>query len=445
MKIAKILAILSFVWAVLSCSKEMSSETTLQSETATFSLKVSIADVAKYSAETRLSDCTKAGESTIEPVLFGRDTVMYLVNHDDGWELMSANKLAPQVLAMSERGHMTQAQLFDCPPRAEYLERLVYFFSKIVSEKELDPDDRNSNWLNRSEGTRLDPIWVYVNSFTTSETIDIQEHLLNTQWYQYGPWYSRAPYNDSTLTTHCYTGCTMVAAAQVLYYLHGYINKPTTAYSLSSCNAYVPNGDDSYLLLNDSNVSFSNNVSSTWASMPQRVEAGHTDAEYGCVSTLMVRLGRLLGAKYYRNGTGVHLTNIPTVFNTSEFSIQCSLATDFSKSRIREQVLAENPLIMSVYHSVNDSLYSGHSIVVDGYKKVRETTTYVYENSETHQLMFDEGLPVIREYVGINWGWLSTFNQENTAGAMTWYYLSSTFFDNPYNYNCVYETVYGFQ
>lgn len=410
------------------------------------SKQVTVSDVEHYECEKHRF--TKATDISVTPIMSVGDTVMYLVNLDSGgWELLSANRYAPIVLAHADKGTMTVDKLFDCPAQEFYFTALGEFFSSISSDKEISGQDASNNWLAANGNTRDDEIWLKLYSEYIYEDVELQEHLLETQWYQSNKWNIRAPYKDSTLTTHCSTGCTMVAAAQVLYYMHQNYNKPATSYGVSYCSAFVPSGgDDKYIQLTNSNISFVGvtNTSSTWDLMPLRIESGHTDTEYGCVSTLMVRLGKLLGAKYRRTGAFAGLTNLPSVFS-SEYSISSTLTSDFSKSRIRNQIYVnKKPVIMSIYKQNADSLYDGHTIVLDGYKKVKSTKVTYYANLDRTKFKTVYDTPTYSEHVGINWGWSSAFNHENTAGAMSWYYLSDSFFGNEYSYNYADKTVYNF-
>ena len=139
---------------------------------------------------------TRVSDVTVDPVMNGSDTVMYLVNYPEGgWELLSADKRIPTRLMVGETGS----------------------------------DDILWNLYN-TEVVYLDS--TYVN------------HLIPTRWSQdvaYFKWYNRyVPFInnlkiDST-SGRCVTGCVPVACAQVLNYLqpilgfmgtgesHGYVN-----------------------------------------------------------------------------------------------------------------------------------------------------------------------------------------------------------------------------
>ena len=46
-------------------------------------------------------------QETIEPIVSGTDTVMYLVNYPEGWCLFSGDKRTPAILAYSETGSLS--------------------------------------------------------------------------------------------------------------------------------------------------------------------------------------------------------------------------------------------------------------------------------------------------------------------------------------------------
>lgn len=57
---------------------------------------------------------TRVGETvSIEPYVYEGDTVMYIVNYEDGWELYSNDTSVPMVLGSAETGHFdTELDIF---------------------------------------------------------------------------------------------------------------------------------------------------------------------------------------------------------------------------------------------------------------------------------------------------------------------------------------------
>lgn len=97
---------------LLSCSKiapkDVGEDSVLMIE---FSSKITMADLPSILRPSSLTKGTSP--CVIEPIVQGKDTVLFLVNYDDGWELLSADRRVGTVLASSEHGSMTANELFN--------------------------------------------------------------------------------------------------------------------------------------------------------------------------------------------------------------------------------------------------------------------------------------------------------------------------------------------
>ncbi|MBQ8530020.1 MAG: Spi family protease inhibitor [Parabacteroides sp.] len=75
-------------------------------------------------------------EETIEPIVSGTDTVMYLVNYSDGWCLFSGDKRTEAILAYSETGHLSLKDIGN-------MEGFSYWFTRYKRWiKKIKEDDR---------------------------------------------------------------------------------------------------------------------------------------------------------------------------------------------------------------------------------------------------------------------------------------------------------------
>jgi len=173
---------------------------------------VSFSDVSSHIKHRRGTE-TKSGSCSIEPIVSGHDTLFYLVNYDRGWELLSADTRAAQVIAFAEDGHMSVDSLFPGPSAqalySNIFNQLLYLKSNPgFVEASLSAggweNEINNNIGDSDELMFADTI-LYVNLY--------QDHLTVTRWGQDYPWNMRAPYTNSSLSTHCKTGCVPVAAA----------------------------------------------------------------------------------------------------------------------------------------------------------------------------------------------------------------------------------------
>ena len=268
-----------------------------------------------------------------------------------------------------------------------------------------------------------------------------QDHLLETKWGQGYPWNNRAPYTSSAMSTHCVTGCVPVAIAQTLYYLHYKIGYPQQTYDDCTCTAYIPSGSN-YVQISSSDISFANSsLSSTfWDDCPLTNTGGIT-SDYNIVSTLMVRLGYLLGSKYYTSHTstifGMGIVNVLYDY----YSLNSSLVTNtVNYDTIRNNVYAdEMPVLLTIGGDVG-----AHMVVVDGYKK--KTTKYIYCYLEVggghvpYQTITDS-----YRMVAINWGWDGN-GDSDSAGNTIWYNTDGSAWcpNNVYSFDVFYGMIYGF-
>lgn len=47
-----------------------------------------------------------SSNTSIVPYVYDEDTVMYIVNYSEGWDIFSSNKYVPMILASSEKGNI---------------------------------------------------------------------------------------------------------------------------------------------------------------------------------------------------------------------------------------------------------------------------------------------------------------------------------------------------
>ncbi len=413
-------------------------------------------DIVAYLNQRGSDLSTKAmADVSIEPVVYNSDTVYYIVNYGKGWEVLSADKRAPRVLIQCDGGRITKADLLSSPAQRAFLEALEVNLSKALHDDDFYSNaDISDSWLsydNTDNTQREQNTNKTINSrglISQERTVIssyVRDHLLSTKWGQGYPWNQRAPYIDSTLTNHCLTGCVPVAAAQVLYYLHYKIGKPVGTYGFSTCNAYIPSDAD-YLVLSPSDITFSYNAPIHWADLP--LTAGSAGQHYK-VSTLMMRIGYLYGAKYYRDQTFSSTSKACTYF-PSEFSISCSYADSLSLSQLnsisRSQIYDNQlPILMAIYEVVNGEVNSGHSIVLDGYKYLEErvVSTFVYYQLDGTPYIETYTTTEISRYLAINWGWDGS-GDSDASGNTIWYNMATPWIVSSYNFNDKNYIVYNF-
>lgn len=209
------------------CNKETESEIT---HTASFSTNnsVSIHDVYIYLQGVKNIPQTKSSSVSIEPVCDRADTLLYIVNYEKGWELLSADKRAPRVISFSESGSFSQEDLASNPAVKAIYDGVMDQVKYLKENPNLEIENASDDWDDLRSITEHES-WVLIGTQTTEIEL-LQDHLTTTRWGQSNNWALKSPSTDSSLSTKCPTGCGPVAAAQLLYYLHYYYNVPEKTY-----------------------------------------------------------------------------------------------------------------------------------------------------------------------------------------------------------------------
>lgn len=423
---------------LVSCTKEMEQNVVLLNRMQD-SFQVCQSDLEQYFSEVKGIDLTKVPTTTIEPIVSGRDTVMYLVNYGDGWELLSADKRAPVVIAMCDIGKTTVDDLYSIPEQNIFLKKweqdlseLKHMAMTVVSEDDSwissGADTKSSDWSD----------WVYIGEgLFASHVVAEIDHLLSTKWGQGTPWNVSAPYTNGSMTSHCLTGCGPVAVSQVLYYLHGKIGKPSSSFATCSCNAYIPDGA-SFITLDNSNTSFSNPSADVWSQMPL-TSTGATNAYL--VSNLMIWVGYQISAIYKTNSTTSYLTSFPDVFSESNINCDTLFPCDFDTiyNQLQQR---EMPSILRIADADNNG---GHFVVADGYKRIIDEyhKRWVRYNTQgAHEFYEVMSRTVTRDYVCINWGWNG--NGDSSSGHPIWYRVGNSWTAGGHTYATFSSMVYNF-
>nr|WP_321487295.1 C10 family peptidase [uncultured Draconibacterium sp.] len=358
--------------------------------------------------------------ASIEPFVVDGDTLMFIFNFNEGWQVVSGDKRTEPILASDTIGQLSISNL-DNPGVATWLSDMA---DQILFLKKNNPqvacDDAINAWLlidkaayfteenlakyrekynaiySTENGSQLKssqiirPIdgynWVrrLVSVTSTPWTTSAQKGpLLQTKWGQGFPWNTDVPSywgdmpDGSEGWVKCPTGCTAVAMAQVIYNMHYKINKPTGLYHTVSNTGYVYDSGNY-------SVSFSrgNYVSNSprWDSMPQIYSYFATNYEY--VGDLMADVGNRVGMEY-----GEESGASPSKNGFGYYNITCDEG-DYNYSTVYSNLQSNTPVLLTAYATKKKkgvwpfkrTVYSdGHAWVIDGYKKKQKTYTYTYE------------------------------------------------------------------
>lgn len=408
-----------FIGCTLPCDYD------IDSQPKSVSTKVSPDNISTYIHAYKGIDSTRSEDIKIDPILNGTDTVMYLVNYANGWEVLSADKRAPKVLVMCKEGNISVEELISNPAEQTFYDKMGGYISYLHANPDV-VTDATEDWSDLElASTNEIESWVLIGTEVVEDIEDEQNHLTVTRWGQGGPnnkmrWDIKAPYLSPDKSEHCWTGCVPVAAAQMLYYLHYKTGAPEKIYGDVTVTSYIPSGQNS-ITIKSGDITLSNYTSATWNLMPlTENESGATDEQYGYVSSLMVYLGYLLNAKYKTTSTSASQYDLVNIFK-NHFNITCT-QTAYSDVIIDTQIREKKmPVILSVSYK-KDGVRQGHSIIVDGYyykyKKTRKTYVWQSLSGPKYKTVYDEDS---MDMFCINWGYDSEGMTYDNSNDTVWY------------------------
>ncbi len=432
------LILISAIIFLFSCSKSDLSRSEIPSSAR--ANVISTNDINYYLESIKGIDITKSKSLTrIDPLVSEKDTLMYLINYESGWELLSADKRAPIVIAMSETGNISIDDLNTNPEQKHFWEQWkkgIYNLRHTSNSTAIVPaEDSWENIFAKELDTKGWSEWYYVGEILfSSETQTNIDHLISTKWGQRSPWNVSAPYTNQNMDSHCPTGCGPVAVSQMLYYLHYQINKPLKAFTISSCDAFIPNGQE-YIILDSTNTSFNNPTISAWSQMP--LDSLSTSNAY-LVSNLMLWSGFHMAAKYKVSSTSTLDTSISTAF--SDAGISCTMSScDFDTVHDRIKLYSQ-PCILII--RCNEG---GHAVIADGFKRIINYYHHRwvrYDTQGNHQFKEENSRVLVNNFAAINWGWDG--NGDSNNNSTIWYRVGQSWSVNGHNFNIFQSMVYNF-
>lgn len=356
---------------------------------------------------------------SVEPMVYQGDTLMYIFNFKEGWQVVSGDKRTEPILASDEKGSLSTDRL-DNPGVATWLNDMADQISLIKQENpEIEDKETIKLWMLIDKATHLTeenlqryrekhqaiystdkgqlkstqypvPVgyrWVkrFVGVSSTPWKTSYQKGpLLQTKWGQGNPWDTNVPKflktsnNGKTGWDNCATGCVAVAISQVLYNLHYKIGKPNGLYHSISCTGWVHNSKN--YSINFSRGDY-NPSSNRWDYMKKSWFSGG-NASY--VGDLMADVGNRVKMKYgEQSGASTEKEAIPTF---KSYGISCS-KSDYNYSTVYDNLKRNLPVIVSAYATKKSKgswfwkktyYKNGHAWVIDGYRQKKKTFTYSY-------------------------------------------------------------------
>lgn len=440
------LLLAAFLW-LASCSKD--SEALLlpgndTEPTATERLILANVAVTRTGAYHAASGLTRAGNGyCLKPYIEEGDTLLYIVQYDEGWEIYSASQALPMILVSNATGRLDLSSS-DLPPAFQaILSNAKDAVKSLKNQKGNIPMDSTwvglnptpdllmsaKSYVNNGSGPKLmsdsedypPGEWRLIEVWVVDSKTRTSLKLTKTSWGQRYPWNTYAKWaEDSTGNlVQCTAGCAPVAVAQYLYHTNQYENIPATSPSRGLLNI---DGTD-YL--------FSAYTSATWSQMA--INQYQYGADYSAL--LIGKTGRSLKSTYTPQGTSTNLADITNYLNSTYGQVWTY--TDMNSGLVQKSIDSNRPLIANIYSTKdyqNKPIEKvGHTLLIDQYSIETTTARYLYalvrdplppgtEDTWESDEYDDKGNIVEYAYtkqkditsdsysVSMNWGWNGSYN-----------------------------------
>ncbi|MDE5971001.1 MAG: C10 family peptidase [Muribaculaceae bacterium] len=420
--------------------------------------------ITKYMARTH-GVKSRSSVNNLTPFVLDGDTVMYISNYDEGWEVFSNDPRVPMVLMKSEKGNFYPTDLNDNTPFEGLFKNTAEYLS-MIKKSEIEPTDTiNSEWMacglstlgndweNDGSGTGNNSYyWKLVGVTMPEYRYELLEPIggrLKTKWHQKYPFNWYTPYKSEN---HTMVGCVAVALGQYLYFTHYKDNCPvyavTDAHYNSSTNKYT----------------FSGASSSIWDSFKTVDDERFDFASFMPTAIFLSWIGHNINMAYGLESSGSSLLNkIVLDFFNSQTQLNAS-AEKYTKKYVIELLSKGYPVIIQAEYSNSNN---GHAWLIDHYESEICTYSeyYIYvndpldpapnpdeEENEEDDLWSHPSVERIREVYGdvnidikyyssnksfykFNWGdELNSYEVKYDANIVSWLYLGSDLNKNAYIY-----------
>lgn len=393
---------------------------------------------------------------SVQPFADNGDTLIYVINYDEGWDILSGDKRAPILLASGDSGSFSLktknvemlSWIESLAADVQGLKQMEDFSSCSEEQIECMEFSRRFWALIECENdaicppTRIGPPidslpeypgsghWEFMGSSTSSVYYDAAK-LTQTRWCQdentdyypsHGTYFNAyCPLRSNSSTLRAQAGCVAVAGAQMLYFLHNDLGVPQYAQDTAFC---VGNINGSYFY-------GAGQSDSTWNYM-----LTNSINYRNCYSAaiLIAVVGRMVDMDYGDESSGAETEDlVDDVFGV--LGINCSFDT-YNSSSVSQSLINGMPVIISAKgtrtYVLGIPFYSdGHCFIIDGYRRYRKQYTYTYEWvwDEWHgghaipnihpRVEVSYGSPYITDY-RMNWGWSDTDDDAYFAPTGDW-------------------------
>jgi hypothetical protein len=383
------------------------------------------------------------------------DTLLYVSKKlGGGWTIYSSDTRVPAIVAQSTSGSFDNLMKIDAAKL--WIQAMAEDMSVIrdladdelnFTQQEIDnnkafwksissPDDFvQDNLLRSTRASRALGHYEVISSTTYSEVYDSIGRMTETNWSQGKPYNIYCPLKSNN-SEHAPAGCSAIAAAQMLYFLHDHLGVPTTAPSEAYCEGNI----------NSYTWEQTNYTSEIWGLM-------NSNGVYA--APLIADIGRRLGIKYGDSGSSASATDlVKKVFNS--YGISCTYDSYTAQKAINS--LSDNvPVVLVAWAKDTTNTGSinnvGHAFIADRYKRTVMVTKNILE--WVYDSIPNKPVPYItREsytysspsisMIGMNWGWGKYYNDSTEWLSLTGDWVSQRSYTK-HNWNIDRHIIHGFQ
>lgn len=231
--------LITITFTLLSCEKHPTMNPNLKTCDISHSISKEAAINTMYETITSLYGATKGNEISIdniqaicyEDVIHHStksnyngdfDTILYVVNYcnDNGYAILAADDRFPEVLAITERGNYIPFNNIETKSTIEPQNTSIHIGPPVTIDhilaKFVNFTISNVNIATNND-ENIDIIPVIGGGGTNYKEMQI-ESMITTKWDQGSPYNNMMPLIENT-TENSYTGCGVIAIAQVLTYM----------------------------------------------------------------------------------------------------------------------------------------------------------------------------------------------------------------------------------
>lgn len=341
-------------------------------------------DIRNYIASTKFGSLQTraANDHVLTPYVYKGDTVMYIVNYGQGWDIFSNDYRAPMVLFSSDTGSFDMDDENMAPALKEYILSTADELSQL-QQSEAVPDTVCGLWqtvMLRNE--EVDPQqvqvsasrsggvipgengeWVLAERYVSNSSTSTTPKLTSTAWGQGIPWNVFIPYAQDNSSVKGPAGCESVAVAQYLYYLHYATGAPANVVTTATYNA----ASNTY--------TYSGWSSLAWNQMATDYMGSIAATNY--VATLIGYVGKCMNTKYTAEAGTAYFADAISLINQQAGTNYYSANIDYAY--VNDELDAGRPVYAraATYVQGNERPV-GHAFIIDRKQYTMTTTVSRY-------------------------------------------------------------------